>query len=80
MMRKAMIGLTAAIGGCLWSGCMSTLTVAEMKWTVASIPEGVWGWTITVPGYHSVSSLDAVQLADALGEVITHIVGMLPLL
>ncbi len=77
-MRKAMIGLGLLVCGCLCSACKSTFTVAKIHWKVDSIPEGVWGWDITIPGYVSTSSLDTVQLVDAVGEVLTHIIGMVP--
>lgn len=59
-MRKAMIML-AAMACCWFSGCDSTLKVTEITWKVDSIPEGIWGWDITIPGYTGTSSIDPLK-------------------
>ena len=79
-MRKVMMmAMALAMGECL-CGCSSAASFGPMKWTVVSIPEGMFGWELQTPGVTLKSSLDVGKTVGfAIDGVNALIAGMVPL-
>ncbi len=71
-MKRTLIIMLAAMGGCLLVGCISHWEGMGIHWVVDSIPPGLWGWDIEIAAYTVKSSVDPLKGIDLL-------LGMLPI-